>query len=259
MPLSGTADVAALADGAPLMPGLDTEPWRLEGAEILHLMFEIDDSDMGALIPPALHPTIPPVAVFSIARFPESPVGPFMLAQVRAGCRAGVRPRGFLLRAYSDSANACEALATRWGFAVEQGGVALRRYHDRITGDVRAGDREVLRMTLVDPQPISGGDVQYVASMQLARVAEDGEEEKLTLIQVDPEYTFHRAERGRPQIEAFEPEAWAAEGLRPVYPVHASFAQVDTGLPLIRYIMDPKLPALAGTRTVRHADSPARH
>ncbi len=248
MPISGTLDVGPLLAEAPRMPGLDAEPWQLAGVDILQLMFEIDDGNMAELLPKALHPVIPPVVIFSVVRVPESPVGPFLLAQVRVGCRAGVRPRGLLLRAYSDSQEACAALAERWGYACRLGEVRLRRYHDRISADVTAGGEEILRISMENPEPISGADVQYVASMNLARLST--EEDRGVLVQVDPEYAFHRAERGRPEIEAFVPEAWAAVGVEPVYPVSGSFAHVDTGFPRIRYVVDPERPALQGTRKI---------
>ena len=86
----------------------------LERAEILYAMFEIDAAEMEDMIPAALNPTIPPVVMISVARYPDSRAGAFVLAQVRVGCRAGVRPRGFLLQAYSDSAAACRSLPTTW-------------------------------------------------------------------------------------------------------------------------------------------------
>ncbi len=249
MPLSGTLDVTPRIERAPRMPSLAAEPWEIAEVDILQLMYEMDDANMTALLPRALHPTIPPVVTFTVARYPDSPAGAFTLAQVRIGCRAGTRPRGFLLRAYCDSPRACAALAERWGYDCRPADVTLRRYHDRIAATVRSDGAEVLRASLVDPEPISGGDIQYTANVNLARVREDGEERAL-LVQVDPEYRFHRAERGRPRIDFFERAAWAAGGVEPVYPVVASFATCDTGFPRIRYVLDPDVPALSGTRAV---------
>jgi hypothetical protein len=169
-----------------------------------------------------------------------------MLAQVRVSCRAAALPRGFLLRAYCDSESAGDALGRRWGYACKQGDVRLHRYHDRVTGTVSVDSREILSISLVDPEPISGGDIQYVANMNLA--THDGTP---ALVQVDPEYRFHRAERGRPEIAAFDREAWSARGVDPVYPMTASFTACDTGFPAIRYVLDPARTALEGTRKLR--------
>src|SRR5207247_7857166 len=110
MPLSGTLDVAPRLAGAPKLDSYDTEAWEIAGVELLSLTFEIDDRQMTSALPPALHPTIPPVAYFSVAAYPESPIGPFTLAQVRVGCRVSALPRGFVLRAYIVSPAACDSL-----------------------------------------------------------------------------------------------------------------------------------------------------
>jgi hypothetical protein len=251
MPLFGVRDVTPLLADAPLMEGLDTAPETLPGVEVLQVMFEIPSTVMLDLLPKALGPTIPPTATFVFWRCREGPLGPFSLAQVRVGCRAGVRPRGFLLQAYCDAEPAAAALAARWGFACRPGTVHLRRYYDRIVGTVEADGRTILQVALVDPQIIVGVEVQYTANMNLARVR-DGQGERVRLVQVDPEYALRRVDRGRPQVDAFLPEAWHAAGLTPVYPVSASAAVCDLTLPRIRYIVDPEVPALQGTEQVRH-------
>ena len=248
MVLTGTKDVSPLLANAATIDGFDTEPWAIEGVEILQAVWEVDDTDRESLVPKALHPTIPPCVYISVARDPDSPVGPFALAMVRVSCRAAALPRGFLTRAYASTAAAADALGKRWGLSCAEGDVRIARYHDRIVGTVAASDgREILRYSLVDPEPISGGDVQYVATMTLARTTDGGS----TLVQVDPEFTFHKAERGRPQLDVFDREAWQAQGIDPVYPMNATFTLVDSGFPAIRFVLDPEQPAALGTRKLR--------
>ena len=86
--------------------------------------------------------------------------------------------------------------------------------------------------------------------MNLARVRGDATE-RPWLVQVDPEYTFRRAERGRPAVDLFVAEAWSAEGLSPVYPVSASCCLCDVTLPRLRYIVDPDRPAMEATERVQ--------
>ncbi len=194
MPYSGTLDVGPLIAEAPLMAGFDAEPWSIEGVEMLQATWEIDDAAFASGLPPALHPTIPPIVYFNVARYPESPVGAFTLAQVRLGCRASALPRGFLLRAFVDTEAAAGALASNWGYGCEVGEVRLQRYHDRIEAVVRADGAELLRVALVDPEPISGGDIQYVANMNLART----------------EAERRRAGAGGPGVSIPQGGAWAA-------------------------------------------------
>jgi hypothetical protein len=251
MPLYGVRDIDALQEHAPEMERLDTEPLPLPRVEVLQVMFEIEEAWMQRLLPRALHPTIPPTVTFLFWRCPDGPFGEFALAQVRAGCRAGVRPRGLLLASWCDSEEASDALRSRWGYNCRPGRVEIKRNYDRISGIVTVGDRGLMRISLMDPQAISGADVQYVANMNLARVQrESGVEPRL--VQIDPEFTFHRAERGRPIVDHFERDP-ATGGALPIYPVSASYALCDITLPRIRYIVDPDRPAMQATETVNSA------
>lgn len=248
MPLFGKQDVQAAIARAPQMTGFDTEPWELKGAEILNLAFEVVEGPAEYLVPPALHPSIPPYATLTIARFPNSPVGAFMLAQVRLIVRAGIRPRGLLLGAYTDSDKALAELPRRWGFSLGRATIVLQSRHDRVIGQVVRDGQMILDMALENPEQISGADVTYLDSLHLARVNENGKETPL-IVQVDPEYVFHSAQRGKPRLLALQADAWGAENrLRCTTPMHATFCRCDTDLPKLRFGMDPSVPAVQGSR-----------
>lgn len=243
MPLVGTRQLGALAADAPLLPNLDTEPWDLRGATTLQIIYEMEEGAMTSLLPPALHPTIPPTLVMSFTQVPDSPAGPFTLAEVRAGCRSGARPRAFLVRAYCDSEAAVRELRNRWGYPVRLATVVYRRGYDRVEAWVEAGGRRVLDCAMVNPEPIAGNDVQYLANMNLARIVRGGAE-VVRLIQVDPDYVFSKADRGKPQLLTFDAEAFGLGGSVPSWPVSASATVADITLPHIRYIVDPEKPPL---------------
>lgn len=249
MPLYGVRDIEPLLVHAPAMASLETEELLLPSVEVLQVMYELADGPMLDLLPRALHPTIPPTVTFTFWKANDGPLGAFTLAQVRVGSRAGVRPRGFLLLCYCDAEPAAEALRSHWGYNCRPAAVRLKRSYDRISGSVAVADEQVLQVSLIDPQAISGGDVQYVANMNLARVPCEGGPAP-RLVQVDPEFTFRKAERGRPHIDRFQPNDALAAGLAPVYPVSASYALCDITLPRIRYTTDPDRPAMQGTETV---------
>ena len=97
MPLVGTRPTADFEHG-PLLRQPGGEPWVLPRALILQVMYEIEQGAMTSLLPPALHPTIPPTLVVTVMRAPESPVGPFTLAEAKVGCRSGARPRALSVR-----------------------------------------------------------------------------------------------------------------------------------------------------------------
>lgn len=246
MPLVGTLDVKARLAEAPLVTRVASEPWALPSASILHLLFEIDDASMLELIPPALHPTIPPTVQLVLMRAPESSVGAFTLALCRVGCRASAFQRAFVTRAYCDSDAATAELRERYGFDARTGSVRLARYHDRVIGQVEARGRTILDCELVDPIAIGAGDVRYVDNLNLARIARGGVEIP-RLLQVDPAHEIRTADRGTPSLRAFDADAWGAPGLRVNYAVSGSIAVADVTFPRLRFAIDPQKPAYLGT------------
>ena len=251
MPLYGSLDLAPALGRIPVLPHLDTEPWALPQAEILQLLFEVPSATQ-ALLPPALHPALPAYGVIAVIRYPESPVGPFTWAALRLGCRAGAHPRGLVMAGVASSAAAAEALKQRWGLPVEAGTVQLTRRHDRTMVRVERDGRRVLEAALVDAEAIAASDVQYINWVTLARAPLDGTAQTL-LIQVDPRHTIHKAERGRPEVNLIDAAAWNAPGLTVRDPIIATFTTSDTDLPRIRFVMDPAVPVLKGTRRIRES------
>jgi hypothetical protein len=250
MPLSGNMNVESFAaKTAREIEGFTTESWMLPRAQILNVHYEINNDTICDLLPVTLHPSIPAWAVFNVMHCPESPVGAFSIAEVRIGSRAGVRPRGFVLRSYVDSEAAAHELARRWGYPTVVGKVYLRAFHDRVVARVNASDgKSVLEVEMIDREPIAGSDIQYNSSMHLARNREDG---KLLLVQLDPSWTFQKVERGRPHVAMLNSEAWGTgDRLRAEYPISASYAVCDVTLGRIRYVCDPSVDAFKGTTAI---------
>jgi hypothetical protein len=126
----GSARVEDLMAARPRLAAFGAGPITLPNAEVLQAMFEMPVSAREALVPPGLHPTNPALCVVLAWRCPESPWGPFALAQVRAQTRSGLRPRGFVVGAVCDNTAAADALATDFGFPARPGEVLLRRAYD---------------------------------------------------------------------------------------------------------------------------------
>lgn len=243
--LQGTADPNQLARRVPALSRLDTEPLVLEEVETFQLLSEIDTGTVASLLPPGLHPTLPGVVNWSVQRVGTSPWGEFHLAQTRIECRSGLRPRVYLVSAVCDSVPAAAALAERWGYTVATGSVDLDRHYDRIDARVAIAGTTILSLVLHDPEPLRPGDVQYMASMNLARTPRG-----LRLVQVDPDFEVVRAERGRPEILAFDAAAWGSADLRPVYPISASLTVGRMTLPRLRFLCQPDRLAFDGTERV---------
>jgi hypothetical protein len=250
MPLAGSLDIRSLVAGAPQV-ALDDRELKIEDVDILQVLYEIRVDDRESLVPPALNPTIPPVVSFLIYRAKDSVFGPFALAQVRLTARSGVRPRAYLVSSRCDNEALSDVLSSSWGFRVAPGAISLRRFHDRVDCSVQDTERgrSILAVSLVDPVPVTGHDVQYPPGMHLARVERDGVSVP-RIIQVDSEYVFRRADRGRPELAHFDPAAWGDERLVPDLAVSASFSACDMTIANVRYICNPDIPAAEGTEKV---------
>jgi hypothetical protein len=249
MPRFGTMNVKPWAEGiVSNIRDYKTESITLPQAQILNLTLEVDDVKADNLLPPAMHPSIPSYTIINVMLCPESPWGKFSIAEVRIAGRTVVRPRGFVLRSFVDSADARRELSNRWGFPVAEGEIDLETRHDRVQARVRAGGRTILDCELIDRDFISGNDIQYLATMQMARSKVDG---KLILVQVDPEFTFSKAERGKPKVNLLDADAWKTGGNLEIHnPISSSYAIADVKMPVVRYIVDPERPAFQGTTKV---------
>jgi len=127
--------------------------------------------------------------------------------------------------------------------------VTLRTHYDRVFATVVQGGQKILEAALSQSETVSGADIQYIASVHLAQVtgiAQPGPR----LVQVDPRYTLHKAERGRPVLHYLDEAAWHCAGFSVVNTIVGSFTTVDTDLPQIRFVMDPEMPVVQGTTRV---------
>src|SRR5262252_1143250 len=154
MPLYGTLDITQAPARLPTLAHLDTEAWTLPKAEIMQLLIEVPRSSTDGLLPKAMHPALPSYVILAVTRYPESPAGPFNLAVLRLGSRAGAHPRGFMLGAVASNEAAAGELRRRWGFPVAAGEVKFLRRHDRVMGTAKKDGKTILDCALVNPQPV---------------------------------------------------------------------------------------------------------
>lgn len=244
MPFYGTLDLAAGLAGAPVMTNLNPETWKLPGAEVLQVSYEVDEGPALAITPTSLHPSIPPYATFSVTRYPEGPHGPFNLAMVRLIVRAGIRPRALLIGAWCDNEGAAAALAAGWGYKVSVAEVGYTRQYQAIRGTVVIDGRTALDVGLIDPEPVVGADLELFDNLHLTNV----EGQDPVIVQVDPTYVHHSADRGRADLATYEPDVLGTTGILPVYRVIAVACKADMELAAPRFVIDPTKPAISGTR-----------
>ncbi len=243
--LVGTADVEALARGAATIESFGSEPLQFDDVLCLQVIMEMRNRARESVLPPSLHPTIPPALSIQVWRVGGSPWGAFNLAMTRVSCRSGVRARGFTTGVIVSTPSACEALRSLLGFPARVGEVGLRDGYDAVAASVRVGDRVALEVNAIDPEPMSASDVQYTSTINLAHTPRG-----LRLVQLEPEHGPTRVERLRATLGAFDAEAWGQPRLDPYRMVSASSALGDVVIPAIRFVCKPDELAFTGTESV---------
>jgi hypothetical protein len=244
--LTGTAAVDDFLTHAATLGDFGTEAVTLPGCEILQTLFEIRIGGRQASLPAGLHPTNPPTFVAQIWRCPDSPWGPFSLAQARVGCRSGLRPRGFVQGTVCDNEAAAEALRVRWGFPTRVGAVTLRRQYDATYACVALADHVVFELMSFDPEPLGPDDVSYSTAANLARTPRG-----LRLVQVDIDVHVTRAERVKPRLAQFDGPAWGVHPtVLPYHPVSATTTVGDITIQRLRYVSKPDELAFTSTESL---------
>lgn len=238
--ICGTADVDALAAGAATVETWSTEDLELSGVECFQLIAEMRSTAREAVLPPGLHPTVPPALSIQGWNVGDSPWGAFSLVHTRVSCRSGVRARGFSTAAVATTGEAAAGLAGRFGFPTRVGEIDLRRNYDGI--DLTAPG---LRLTALDPTPLSSSDVQYTGTMNLAHTPNG-----LRLVQVESDHTGDRVERAAGRILDFDGAQWGDARLDPYHVVSASIAVESITIRGVRFVCRPNEPAFSGTERV---------
>jgi len=247
MPRSGSLAVADVLGDAPEVFSLDTPTWEMENAQFLQINWEVEDAAALDLTPPSLHPSIPPFASFFAGHFPESPEGAFSIVQVRLVVRAGIRPRALCLGAVCDSAPVVAALREHWGYPMQHGKVVASSRHDQVRFTASLDGHEVATFAVHTADVISGNDLMTFDNLHLIRLNGEGK-----LVQVDPEYTIHQADRGRPEVRLPDPQALGMRGgLKLASPIIGFTFRADTDLVPPRFTIDPVESALSSTTRLR--------
>ncbi|HEX7096698.1 MAG TPA: acetoacetate decarboxylase family protein [Acidimicrobiales bacterium] len=242
--LRGTATVDELVGHAATLDSFDTDALELRDVELLQALFEIRVGGRQASLPSGLHPTNPPTFVLQVWNSPDSPWGPFRLAQGRVGCRSGLRPRGFVQGCVCDNPAAVDGLRRRFGFPARLGDVTLLRRYDAVSASASRDGRPVVVLTATDPEPLGNDDVAYTTTVVLAHTPRG-----LRLVQVDADVAPQRAERLRPRLDVFE-RGWVHPTVDPYHPVSASIAVADVTLQPLRYVSLPDELAFTGTENI---------
>lgn len=251
--LVGSECPARFEQDAPEVERFEATELRFSDAVFLQALCEIEAEPMCAMLPPALHPTLPPVVGFGAYEVEDSPWGPFRLAQLRIECRSGLRPRGLLVGAVVDSPEAGRGLARRFGFRTVVGEVRLARAYDACRLTVAVGGSRLLELRIGAPERIGENDPQFVSSLHPAKTPQG-----FRLLQVDIEHAVKRAERGRLELLAFDAERWGEPRIRPSWPLPGVVGRADVTIRPIRFACRADVLAFEGTEAISPEAAPPR-
>lgn len=244
--LVGSADVNALAARAPALDAYPAEPLVLGDVTLLQMVLEMRNGAREAVLPPSLHPTIPPTLSIQVWDVADSPWGGFRAAVARVSCRAGVRARGFTTAAWASDEAAAAGLANTYGYPCRSGEVTFQHGYAGAEVSVSSGTGgTVLAAHAIGPEPLGGDDVQYTGTLNLAHTPVG-----LRLLQVEFGVAARTSERLRARLDGFEAAAWGDGRLDPYYVVTASLARAEVTFAPIRFVLRPDELAFTGTEPV---------
>ncbi len=234
----GNGDIKSWLASAPVIASLKPEPWTLKGVRTMEARCEVDDDPADALVPPSLRPAMPAYVSIVISRIPDSPVGAFGLAEVRVAARVGPRPTYFILKSFCDSDDARKELASRWGYRVAAGAVAMREDHYRAVGTVTVGRKVVLDFTLSHREPLPGTRFNQLATVNLCKL--DG---KPILAGLAIESNFGANDKGKQRITLDNDAIGVGRSLKLLNPTAATVGVTDWTMGAIEFTVDPAQPA----------------
>lgn len=243
--LRGTADLDTLARRAPTLTGYVTEPLTLQGVSLFQLVAEMRNGAREAVLPPSLHPTVPPTLSLQVWQVPDSPWGGFAMVVCRISCRGGVRARGFTSAAVASTEAACHGLGDTYGYPLRLGEIDFLASYSGVAAAVQVDGREILRAAAIDPVPLGPDDVQYTGTLNAVHVPAG-----LRLLQVEFQLDPTRVERLRPRLECFAAEAWGDARLDPYFPVTAALASGTVTFAAPRFQLKADELAFTGTERV---------
>jgi len=206
-------------------------PWALPGAEVVQVTFEVDVDAALELLPEQLARPVPPYARVLIARYAESPIGPYSEALLLLAARFAMQPKNYVVTAVVTSEAAREAYAGIWNMPVAAGSVELHRARAATGGeDISATVAAASPLTSVflpAAYAVEPGMIRYDPLLSVR--VRDGEAE---VIQFSDAPTVHEARLAKGASVTCLTDAWAAPWfrLRSLNMISATFAVADMEL-----------------------------
>jgi acetoacetate decarboxylase len=207
-------------------------PWRLPGAEVVQVTFEVDLEATRELLPEQLSRPVPPYGRIVVARYPESPLGPYSEALLLLAARFNMLPKNYVVAAVVSNEAARDAYAGIWGLPVSVGEIALRRERaasggEDITAEI-AADTPLATLRLPDAYAVEPGMIRYDPLLSV-RVPGGDEAE---VFQFSGTPTIHEARLAKGATVTCRTDAWTDPWfrLRSLNMISATFAIADMEL-----------------------------
>jgi hypothetical protein len=246
MPIFGTLSVDPKSHALPRVKALAKTATAIEKVETLTFTFEVKAAPSFALVPPALHPSLPPYCSLMVRKHEDSPFGAFTIAELCMNARASSIYTGFCLGALTDNAAAAAWLRDAYGAPVEVvDKVALTKRHYGIETLAKKDGETVLDGMLGMPGHISGSDVLYTPNLNYAEI--DG---ALKLVPEEFEYAIKDARRGAAVFRTMNLAAFGGAAVIPTNHLPATYTTSSLTYTEVRYLLDPAVPAFMGATKV---------
>lgn len=245
MPVFGTLDSESVKNVATISKLAD-ERVDIEDVETLTFTFEVYASGAFGLLPKAVHPPGPPYASFAIRNHKDSPVGPFISAELRLHTRATGLYMGYVLGGYVNNKKAATWLSGAYGSPVQVADtVSLTKAHYGFEAKVVHKGKTLLDAVQQNPGYISGSDVLYIPNLNLA--VYEGER---VLVAEEFAYATKEAKRGPAFYRTRDLAAFGAGALTPSNELPSTYTTGTWAYENVRFVLDPKVPAQGGLKRV---------
>ena len=244
--LVGSADIDELKKNAGTISQFTAGDIVFEDTTCFQLVAEMDNTAREALLPSALHPTIPASMVLQVFNVRTSVWGAFLLSLIRVSCRSGVRARGFTLGAMVTSEIAQKGLEGVLGLGTRLAVIDMQEAYAETRISVLFSGTQVLEIQALDPEPLSTSDLQFTGTLNLANTPNG-----LRLVQVECIPQLTRVERLQSTFNSFQGEYWGSPLLQPTQVVTSTISRGDFLLPAIRFVCRPDELAFTGTESVK--------
>jgi hypothetical protein len=208
-----------------------TLPWTLPAAEVMQVTFEVDLDAALELLPEQLTRPVPPYARVIVARYPESPVGPYSEALLLLAARFAMLPKNYVVTAVVSTDAARDAYRDIWSLPVTTGSVDLQR-GQTVEGseNLRAAiatNTPLATLDLPDAYAVEPGMIRYDPLLSVRVRQGEGE-----VIQFSGAPSVHEARLAKGATTTCLTDAWTDPWfrLRSLNMISASFAIADMEL-----------------------------